>query len=182
MKILIDSSLEFELITTAHLDDLMKAVAANRAYLREWLTWPDHMKTEAEFLSYLEGAEERNGNGSDFSGIIREDERFVGRIGLYNIDVPNRSAVIGYWIVEEAQGRGIVSRCCEELLRYAFINLQLNRIEIRCATANTSSLAIPKRLGFQREGIVRQGEWLNGVFVDQYLYSMLREEWEASRK
>jgi ribosomal-protein-serine acetyltransferase len=66
---------------------------------------------------------------------------------------------------------------CGCLLDYAFRNLGMNRVEIRCATGNTRSRAIPERLGFKEEGTVRQAEWLYDHYVDHVVYSMLRDEW-----
>ena len=54
----------------------------------------------------------------------------------------------------------------------------LNRIEIKCAVGNNKSRAIPQKLQFKQEGILRQAELLNGKFIDLYLYAMLKEEWE----
>jgi ribosomal-protein-serine acetyltransferase len=60
-----------------------------------------------------------------------------------------------------------------------FTRLHLNRIEIRAALENFKSQAIPERLGFKKEGLIRQGEFVNDHFVDLYVYSLLKEEWLA---
>lgn len=177
MKLTIDSTLAIEPLEEKHLDQLMELVNANRLYLREWLTWLDFMKTPEQFGRFVEITGENNEAGKEFSAVIVQNGNVVGRIGLYQVDKMNKIAAIGYWVGEEMQGKGIVTKACETLLKYAFETLDLNRIEIRCGTGNSRSLAVPKRLGFQREGIVRQGEFLNGRFVDLYLYSMLKDEW-----
>jgi ribosomal-protein-serine acetyltransferase len=66
------------------------------------------------------------------------------------------------------------------MLEYAFSRLMLNKVEIRCATGNLKSCAIPQRLGFKQEGIIRQGEWLYDHFVDLNLYGLLVGEWMHS--
>lgn len=180
MKILIDSDLTIELITTAHQDELMTVINANRAYLREWLIGLDGLKNDADFHQFVTRASEKNNSGEECSCVILENGKIIGRIGLYGVDRENRIASIGYWVTEETQGRGIITRACEAILNHGFETLQLNRIEIRCAAENARSSAIPKRLGFQREGIIRQGELLNGVFIDLYLYSMLKEDWNGN--
>lgn len=179
MRILIDSDLTIELITTAHQDELMNVVNANRAYLREWLIGLDVLKNDFDFHQFVKRATEKNDSGEECSCVILENGKIIGRIGLYEIDRLNNSASIGYWVTEETQGRGIITRACEAILNFAFEKLQLNRVEIRCAAENARSSAIPKRLGFQREGIIRQGELLNGVYIDLYLYSMLKEDWRG---
>ena len=74
------------------------------------------------------------------------------------------------------QGRGIVTRTCRALLYYAFGELELNRMQIRIATGNRRSLAIPERLEFVFEGVQRQAELVNGEYYDLAVYSMLASE------
>jgi ribosomal-protein-serine acetyltransferase len=177
MKLLIDSTLAVEPIGQKHHGQLMELVNTNRLYLREWLNWLDYMKTSEEFQRFVEGAEQRTNEGLEYSGVIVQNDRVIGRMGLYHIDKMNRIAAIGYWVSEETQGKGIITKACEAIIQYGFETLSLNRIEIKCGTGNSKSIAVPKRLGFQREGIIRQGELLNGRFIDLYLYSMLKDEW-----
>ena len=63
------------------------------------------------------------------------------------------------------------------MLDYLFNELRLERMEIRCATGNTRSCAIPERLGFTREGVLRHGEWVNDRWVDLVVWGMLQEDW-----
>jgi len=75
----------------------------------------------------------------------------------------------------------ILTKCCTALINHGFNELGLNRIEIKCATGNKKSRTIAEKLNFKREGILRQAEWLNGRFIDLYLYSMLKEEWQQTK-
>jgi ribosomal-protein-serine acetyltransferase len=51
-------------------------------------------------------------------------------------------------------------------------------VEIRCGTGNRKSCAIPERLGFQREGVAREADWVSGRWVDLVIWSMLEDEWK----
>jgi ribosomal-protein-serine acetyltransferase len=64
------------------------------------------------------------------------------------------------------------------MLEYLFDELALHRVVIQCATGNVKSCAIPQRLGFTREGVARQGEWVNDRWLDLVVWSMLEEEWK----
>lgn len=90
----------------------------------------------------------------------------------------NKSTSIGYWLAEDAQGSGIMTKSCEAYIDHAFRDLDLHRIEIRCAVANARSRAVPERLGFASEGLIREAEWLNDRFVDHVLYGLLSGEWK----
>ena len=63
------------------------------------------------------------------------------------------------------------------MITYAFDVYGLNKVEIHCATENRRSCAIPERLGFKQEGVLRQGEWLYDHFVDLAVYGLLASEW-----
>ena len=70
-----------------------------------------------------------------------------------------------------------MTKACRALIRYAFEQLQLNRVEIRVAVGNYKSRAIPERLGLVKEGMIREAEWLYDHFVDHIVYGVLAKEW-----
>jgi ribosomal-protein-serine acetyltransferase len=63
------------------------------------------------------------------------------------------------------------------LLNLAFTSLGMNRVEIACGTKNLKSQAVAERLGFTREGVIRQAEYVNDSFVDHIIYGMIAAEW-----
>jgi ribosomal-protein-serine acetyltransferase len=156
---------------------LFEQVDANRVRLRRWLPWPDTNRSPADSRAYIlrMRAQERAGFGLTF-GLWWQDH-LVGVAGFNWIDRANRSAAIGYWLAREAEGHGLMTAAVSALLRHGFRNLALNRIEIRAGLRNYRSRAIPERLGFRREGTLRQAEWVNGRFVDHAVYGLLAAEW-----
>ncbi len=103
----------------------------------------------------------------------------VGVIGFNEFDWRNKIGYIGYWLSKDAQGKGIMTRAARALIDYGFEILDLNRIDIRAAVDNKKSRAIPERLGFNQEGILRQTEWLYDHYVDHVVYGMLANEWRV---
>jgi ribosomal-protein-serine acetyltransferase len=178
VKIKVDDTIVLELIDNHHAEVLSQLVKVNRLHLREWLPWVDHMRTVEDFRKYINSSKQRYANHAEVGFVIIADQVMIGRVGLYNIDLTNKSASIGYWLDKEWLGKGIITRCCKAIIDEGFKRLHLNRIEIRAALENFKSQAIPERLGFKKEGIIRQGEFVNNQFVDLYVYSMLKEEWE----
>src|SRR5438270_7715180 len=102
----------------------------------------------------------RDGYAQDgqFDALILLDGRFIGTIGFHDLDQKNKHAAIGYWIDQEYEGRGIITRCCRALIDYLFDSMELNRVQINCAVENRRSRAVPDRLGFTLEGTLRQTE------------------------
>ena len=74
-----------------------------------------------------------------------------------------------------------MTESCKAMTTYGFEALKLHRIEIRCATGNLKSRAIPERLGFVKEGVLRDGEWLYDHFVDLVVYSVVAPDWKKSQ-
>jgi ribosomal-protein-serine acetyltransferase len=84
---------------------------------------------------------------------------------------------VGYWIGEQFQNRGIITRSCRALIQHAFDELEINRMEICAAVGNNRSQAIPIRLGFAREGIRVHGERLYDRYVDLVVFGLTKSMW-----
>jgi len=151
---------------------------ASRTYLREWLPWLDITKEGADTTAYIKGCIKGHEAKSSLSLVIIFRNEIVGIAGFNTINHSNKIAAIGYWLSEGAQGHGIMTKTVQALLQYAFKNLQLNKVEIRAATGNAKSRAIPERLGFTKEGTIRAAEWLYDHYVDHVAYGMLASEWK----
>lgn len=167
-----------KLIDDEQAEALFDLVDINREYLREWLTWLDANTTLDDTKKFIQKSREQYANNEGFQAAIWYQEQLVGMIGFNYISWANRETSIGYWLGEEFQGNGIITKGCQVLIEYAFKDLGMNRIEIRCATKNQKSRAIPERLGFTMEGVLRQKQWLYDRFEDWAIYSLLRHEWK----
>jgi ribosomal-protein-serine acetyltransferase len=168
---------ELHLLQESDADALFAIIDRDRNHLREWLPWVDGNTDPIHSLNFIRGSNELHQRNLGFNAAIWDQNEICGIIGYHPIDWANKTVMIGYWIEEKKQGRGLVTVGTQLMVSYAFSILKLNRVEIRCATGNTRSSAIPLRLGFVREGIARDGEWVNDHFVDLIIYSMLAREW-----
>ena len=176
-KLNIDGEVELRLVDVEECEDLFNLTDQNRAYLREWLPWLDGTKTVEDTRKFRAAiAEAYDKDGIVNCGIWYQG-KLAGVVGFNKLDKVHRYATIGYWLGQEFQGKGIMTRACRALIDYAFTELKLNRIMIYCATGNKKSRAIPERLGFTQEGTIREGEWLYDHFVDHAIYGLLKREW-----
>jgi ribosomal-protein-serine acetyltransferase len=153
-------------IDATHADEIFRLASANKEFLNEWLSWVAKMQSVQFMRDFILMSLKRISQGIELAFVIKSNDKIVGRVGIYKLDNPNEIGEIGYWVGREYQGRGIVTRSCTALADYCFNELALNRIEIRCGTENYKSQLIADRLHFTCEGTMRQGEKLNGTFID----------------
>jgi ribosomal-protein-serine acetyltransferase len=178
----IDEHTELRLLKEQHTKELFALMDQNRKYLREWLPWLDDNKSPSDTKDFIKSSLEQFTSNNGFQMGIWFQGNLAGVIGYHKIDWANRATSIGYWLGASFQGRGLVTKACRALVDYAFSELRLNRMEIRCAVENRKSRSIPERLGFREEGIIRQAEWLYDHFVDHVVYGMLIGEWQGLHK
>lgn len=177
---IVDNDLKLCLLEERHAGQLFELVDKNRDHLRRWLPWVDSTTAVDDSKAFIQSALQQYASNEGFQAAIFYREQLIGMNGYHTIDWPNRSVEIGYWLAADFQGRGLMARTSRFLVNYAFNELDLNRVVIRCAVGNDKSAAIPKRLGFTQEGIFRQQQQLNDAFVDLVVYSMLAVEWPRS--
>ncbi|HEY3840427.1 MAG TPA: GNAT family protein [Bryobacteraceae bacterium] len=172
-----EGAIDIQMFEEEHALELFQLIERNRTSLRQWLPWLDCTNVLADTVDHIRVSKKRFEESNGFSAGIRINGTLCGAIGLHAIDPRHRSSSIGYWLTEGLQGRGVMTKACRAVVGAAFEHYGLHRIEIRCATGNNKSCAIPERLGFQYEGTLREAEWLYDHFVDLRVYSMLEQDW-----
>jgi Acetyltransferases, including N-acetylases of ribosomal proteins len=180
LQIEIDSELRLEKLRHSHAKGIFSLVNANREYLRKWLAFVDTTKTFKDTEDYINqiNRETTSAHSEIVISIIYREE-IIGVMGIKKVDWANRIVEVGYWLAPQFQGKGIITRCCSALVKFAFNQLGANRIEIKCGVGNDRSSHVPQRLGFTFEGVERDGELLNGHFIDIEVYSLLKREWQS---
>jgi ribosomal-protein-serine acetyltransferase len=161
--------------------ELFQLVDANREYLRAWLPWLDGTRREKDLRAWATAERENAGAGRSAQFVIVDEGRIAGVIGFHEIDWSHGQVELGYWVAEDRQGRGLVTRAARALLQIAFEELGLNRVGIKTATGNARSRGVPERLGFRHEGVLREGERLYDRYVDLDSFALLASEWRAGR-
>lgn len=109
----------------------------------------------------------------------RTDDALIGTTTLFNLDLANHRAEIGYGLDRAHWGNGYMNEALQALLAYAFEELALHRIEADVDPRNGASIRTVERLGFQREGYLRERWQVNGEIQDSLFYGLLRPDWEA---
>ena len=109
----------------------------------------------------------------------RTDDALIGTASLFNLNLDNHRAEIGYCLDRPQWGNGYMNEALQALLAYGFRELALHRIEADVDPRNSASLQTVERLGFQREGYLRERWQVNGEIQDTVFYGLLRSDWEA---
>ena len=132
----------------ADIDALHAAVEANRDHLRAHMPWADEGRQElSAFVTDAIGQWDR-GADRNYAIVDALDGRYLGGCGLHD-RVGAAGREIGYWLVADATGRGIVTAAARALTAAALALEGVCRVEIHCDEANTRSAAVARRLGYR---------------------------------
>ncbi|MBK1789764.1 GNAT family N-acetyltransferase [Persicirhabdus sediminis] len=169
----ISDSLEIRLSVPQFAEELFKLTDRNRQFLKQWLPWLDYIESADDTRSFINTQLLRFAKGEALHISIFYKDKLVGVAGLNEIDKVNSIGYLGYWLGEEHNGLGIMSQVVTELIKVSADYYKLQRIDIRCATPNAKSRAIPERLGFTHEGTLRRAEKVYDQWFDHEVYSHL---------
>ncbi len=161
----------------------------NKAWLDPWEPRPDAGTTDPSVDADAYRARcaawdrQRQFDAAHGFGLFLVDgERFIGEVSLGSVQRgPFQSAQLGYWIDEEYAGRGFVPEGVALVLRFAFDDLRLHRIEVAIVPRNVASRKVAEKLGLRSEGTAERFLQINGVYEDHARYAITSEEWEVKR-
>lgn len=176
----IDENIELRLLEEQHAEAVYRLLKENQGHLQAELTWLTDELTLEDAREYIRaGLARQAANNGLRAGIWLRGE-LAGIASLHSLVWADRRASLGYWLGEAFQGQGLVTRACASLIKHAFDELDLNRLEIQCDRENVRSRKVAERLGFTLEGILRQAWWSQGRFVDEAVYGLLKSEWHGT--
>ncbi len=144
--------------------------------LVKWLPWAHDGHRRIDTRRYLRGARAALGRRGAYEFIIEDVHKgdLLGITSLHRIDWIRRSAGVGYWIRRSSWGKGIATEAVGALVERSFHVYHLHRLEAHVALENHASQRVVDKLGFEREGIAREVEFVNGRYLDHIQYSLLR--------
>ena len=114
-------------------------------------------------------------------GITRNtDERLIGTCTLFHVEIDHRRAEVGYALGREYWGKGYMQEALNGLINFSFNELNMHRIEADVDPRNAASIKTLERLGFQREGYLRERWQVGGEIQDALFFGLLRREWKGA--
>ncbi len=166
------------------LDALVDAASESISDLNRWLPWAHVGYGRRDALVFLRDSVSAWGEGRAFDFTIRylEDPGFhVGNVSVWFVSRQSRVGEVGYWIRSSETRKGIATEATARVLAVAFDELGLHRVVLRIAVGNRGSERIAEKLGFTREGLLRQELQINGTWVDHSIWGLLEEEYRSLR-
>lgn len=143
--------------------------------------WDRHQNID-DTMNYLQRISSRYEKKEEFHwGIIfKETKKLIGRTGLIMIDSVHEKAELGYVLSNQYWNQGITTEATYPILEYAFNIVGFNRIEARCRSNNVGSYRVMEKIGLTFEGVLRKQLRIKGKFMDQKLYSILKDEFASN--
>ena len=163
----------------ADADDLF-ALHSNACVLRYWDAppWSEPQRAEQFLATCRRIAEE--GTGVRLAVDRASDGAFIGWCSLTRWNRDYASASMGYCFDDAAWGHGYATEAARAVLQWGFDTLTLNRVQAETDTRNTASARVLEKLGFVREGTLREDCVVNGEVSDSWVYGLIRREWRLA--
>lgn len=159
--------------------DALFAVFSDSAVTRYWSRPAMTQLSEAEELLADVRAGFDSGGLFQWGVERRLDDIVIGTCTLFQIDTKNRRAEVGYALGREHWGQGYMTEALQALIRHAFEDLDLTRLEADVDPRNVGSVRSLERHGFVREGHLRERWFVNGEIQDSLVFGLLRREWRT---
>ena len=175
-SIVVSNEILLERIQLHDAETIFNAISQNRPHLGKWLPFVDYTNEVKDTETFIQKIISLRDETRNEVYTIWFKGNFAGTIGFHNTDRVNEKTEIGYWLIKDVIGHGIIHKSCQSLIRIAFEKMGMNRITIRCATGNDASEKVALRLGFSFEGIERCGERYHDQFFDLKVFSLLSSE------
>ena len=155
---------------------------SNAYVLRYWDAppWSERARAERFLTASRQMAEE--GSGARLAMDRVSDTSFLGWCSLTRWNLDHRSASLGYCLDQVAWGHGYATEAARSLLQWAFDTLDLNRVQAETDTRNAASARVLEKLGFVREGTLREDCIVDGEVSDSWVYGLLRRQWQPSSR
>jgi ribosomal-protein-serine acetyltransferase len=168
------------LLEESDADELFAVIDANREHLATWMPWARRDRAPEDTLPFIRATRRQIADNDGLqTTIVDPGGAIVGMVGMHRVDWANGRTSVGYWLALDAQGRGVMTEAVRAHVDYAFATLGLHRVVIEAAVDNARSRAIPERLGFREEGVLREVERVGERMLDHVVYAMLAADWPA---
>lgn len=164
------------------LDD---AIRASLTDLNQWLPWARMDYASGDTSAFIRDSLQawKEDRAWDYSIRTKQDlSRHIGNVSLWTVSKLGKIGEIGYWVRSDETSRGICTEAVDRLLGEAFGSMGYHKVVLRIAVGNEASDRVAQKLGFTKEGVLREELLIRGNWVDHSLWSLLDREYRALRR
>jgi ribosomal-protein-serine acetyltransferase len=178
-RYVLGEELSLERVETWQAEGFAEAVGPHLPDLCRDVPWLEGLETADDWRHWIWLRRDLEAHDQGLACSVWSQGQLGGFVFLDTIDGSNLNAMLAYWLLPPARGRGVATRACAGLIDYAFGPLGLVRLYLRVVATNSRSRALAERLGFTHEGTLRSCEATGEGFCDHALYGLLAPEWTA---
>jgi len=164
-------------------DEMAAAVQASQMELNEWLPWAHLGYSKGDAVNYIRDSVRSWREERAYDLAIRkldEPDRHIGNISVWFVSRSFKTGEIGYWVRTDEAANGIATEVAARALQMAFEELKMHRVILRIAVGNRASERVAEKLGFFREGILREEIKVRGEWLDHSVWGLLEHEYRKN--
>ncbi len=162
--------------------EFLAHIDRGREFIGGYIAMPDAVTDLESSRALLRGYAEKAAADTGRIYGIWTDGELVGGVLFRTMDVKQGTAEAGCWLEPSAAGRGLVTKAVRVIIDWAVEERDIHRVEWLVSAANTASIAVARRLGMTKDGVLRESYLYRGERHDMEVWSVLAPEWRAARR
>ncbi|MFE0650542.1 GNAT family N-acetyltransferase [Streptomyces sp. NPDC059534] len=162
-------------------EELLAHMDRGREFIGQHIALPDFVADLDSARAYLTSYAEKAANDTGRLYGIWSGGTLVGGVLFRIFDVANGTAEAGCWLEPSAAGKGLITRACRVIVDWAIEERGIHRVEWFASAANAPSIAVARRLGMTKEGVLRENYLYRGTRADTEVWAVLAPEWRAAK-
>ncbi|SHN44353.1 GNAT family N-acetyltransferase [Cryptosporangium aurantiacum] len=163
-------------------DEFLANINRGREWIGRFIRLADVVTDAASARTFLQAYAEKAAADTGHIFGIWSDGVLVGGVLFRSMNVHEGTAEAGCWLEPAATGKGLVTRAARRIIDWAIEERGIHRVEWRAASGNEPSIAVARRLGMTRDGVLREGDLHRGQRHDLEVWSVLAPEWRSAER
>jgi ribosomal-protein-serine acetyltransferase len=163
-------------------EEFLAHIDRGREFIGQHVSLPDVVTDLESSRSFLQAYADKAATDTGRIHGIWTDGKLVGGVLFRTMDVKQGIAEAGCWLEPSAAGRGLVTRAARVIIDWAVEERGIHRVEWLVAVANQASIAVARRLGMTKDGVLRESYLYRGKRSDIEVWSVLAPEWRANKQ
>ncbi|MFI9237214.1 GNAT family N-acetyltransferase [Streptomyces sp. NPDC053079] len=163
-------------------EEFLAHIDRGREFIGQHNALPDVVADLESSRAFLQAYAQRAATDTGRLYGIRTDGTLVGAVFFRRMDVEQGTAEAGCWLEPSAVGKGLVTRAVRVIIDWAIRERGIHRVEWWVSATNEPSIAVARRLGMSKDGVLRQSYLYRGKRHDEEIWSVLAPDWRADEQ